>query len=85
MPTQRQTHQVTSPRLVIDLPEAFMNKRVEVTVRSLAEGDATTEPNGNQVADLLEKMAQTNTAASFADPMHWQRETRRDRPGAWAG
>lgn len=37
------------------------------------------EPNGKRLAEIFEELAANNAAASFGDPMEWQKETRRDR------
>lgn len=39
MQVQRMIESLTSPRLVIDLPESFVNHRVEILVLTLDESD----------------------------------------------
>ena len=81
MQVQRHIERVTSSRLVIDLPEAFLYREVEVIV--LVVGDekqrSTSSPNGDRVADLLAKISQNDGARCFGDPLEWQREVRTER------
>jgi len=42
MQVQRTIETVNSPRLIVDLPESFLNHKVEVLVITLDESEATT-------------------------------------------
>ncbi|MBF0309862.1 MAG: hypothetical protein HQL56_10065 [Magnetococcales bacterium] len=57
--------------------------RTRVIVTPVSEPDTgeSTEaqvPNGNRLAAILSKMAETNIAEAFGDPMEWQRSIRKD-------
>jgi hypothetical protein len=63
----------------LDETPGLEHARVIVTVLEPTKRDETGEPNGRELARLLERMAAAGAADAFGDPLEWQRNERMDR------
>ena len=49
-----------------------------VTLLEPVSESAADIPNGQELAQLLEEMAEAGVADAFGEPLEWQRKTRQD-------
>jgi hypothetical protein len=61
-------------------PPPQNNVKVIVTIIEPVKQETPDSPNGQKLALLFEKMAETGIGKAFGDPLEWQRTERQDRP-----
>lgn len=72
---------VEGDSVTVPLPEALRNRRVEVIVLPAEENGGSEPPSdGDDILDILRKLAERNAGAAFGDPLEWQKNERTDRP-----
>ena len=75
MQVQRLIESLTSPRLVIDLPESFVNHRVEILVLTLDESEpAQPRKRRTPPAQFAGKVKEIGDVMSSVPASDWGRE-----------
>ena len=86
LPTYKAVLRGNELEWVDDKPESGNGNgslRVQVTVLDEPSEVVAKEPNGKQLAAILEELARRDTFKGIPDPVAWQRENRKDRPMPW--
>ena len=64
-----------------EAPEGSENYSMTVEVTVLEESyPAEARPRGDEMAAILEKLAESGAVSEITDPVAWQRDLRQDRP-----
>ncbi len=58
----------------LKIPEQFINKELEITIKPVQPGERIR----NKIENILDKYKNTKPFKSISDPIKWQRETRSD-------
>ena len=71
-------------RITIEVDNEAEEKRIREVLRkhhiTYQEPSAAPTPNGQQIAELMQKLAESYSLNEIKDPVAWQREVRQDRP-----